>query len=449
MKLYQKYKKEIAYLESLSNIEKQKNYMDHEKHPEIYLKRLAFFLRLLGNPQKKIKNYIHIGGTSGKGSVANFIHNILVASGKKSGLFTSPFMTETIEKYKIGNRLISPREFIDVINKIKSSIDKCDLKSPYGIPSYFEICFVIAILYFTSNKCQYFVSEVGCGGEFDATNILKKSKFTIITHIDFDHTEMLGKTLAKIAKTKSKIIKPKSFFFTLEKRPHIRQILKRECQRQKAEYNLVTNKTKKVTHKYSKFHFEYKGELYKIKLWGQHQVENAILAIEMTKKLNIKLKYIRSGLAKTKIPGRFEIVRKRPLIVLDVAHNPDKIKTILDNLGLLNYEKLYLVYASAANKDAQKIAKLVSPFVDRLYLTKYFVTQRKCADPKALQKIWRRNNFNIKINTNLDPWQALDTVLKKSSKKDCIVVAGSFFLVGELRKKWRSSEKILRTRKII
>ncbi len=449
MKLYEQYYKEIAYIESLGNIEKQKQYTKDQSNPEIYLKRLVYFLKLLGNPQNKIKNYIHIGGTSGKGSVANFIHSILVSSGKKTGLFTSPFTTETIEKYKIDYNLISPREFISIVNSIKPAIDICAEKSKYGIPSYFEVCFAIAIIYFVKNNCQYVVSEVGLGGEFDATNIIKKSRLTIITHIDYDHTEILGNTLTKIAKTKSKIIKSKTIFLTSEKRNHIRNIFATECKNKNAQFFFVKVNIKNPKHKSGKFIFEYKNVVYTMSVWGQHQISNATLAIEATKKLGISEKHIKKGIANTELPGRFEIISKRPYVILDVAHNPDKIKTTLDNLGLLNYRKLHVIYASAADKDTIRIGKILAPFVDYLYVTKFFFSLRKCADPKTIMSIWVRSNKNIKAKICLDPYKALKSTQKKSNSKDCILIVGSFFLVGELRKMWRDSKKILRTRKII
>jgi dihydrofolate synthase/folylpolyglutamate synthase len=377
------------------------------------------------------------------------MHNILVSDKKKTGLFTSPFVTETIEKYKINNHLISARDFISIVNEIKPAINDCAENSRYGIPSYFEICFAIAMLYFVKNKCQYVVSEVGCGGEFDATNIIKRSKITIITHVDYDHTHILGNTLAKIATTKSKIIKPKTIFLTTEKRSHVRSIFINECKKQNAKYNLVKPNILNPIQKSGKFIFDYKNETYKLNMSGQHQADNAVLAIEAAKKIGIKEASIKKGIEKTKIPARFEIVRKNPTIVIDVAHNPDKIKTTLDNLGLLNYRKLHVVYASAANKDIEKISKIISPFVDYLYVTKYFVSLRKCADPKLIKKYWSKYNKKIKTDMLLDPYKALELAQKKSKSKDCILILGSFFLAGELRKNWRSNEKIIRTRKII
>jgi len=449
MKIIDQYKKEIAYIESLGNIEGQKDYQTDRLGAPICLKRTKYLLKLLGNPERKIKKYIHIGGTSGKGSVANFVHEILVASGKKSGLFTSPFVTETIEKYKIDHKLISPSTFAKIVNDLKSTIDICAQKSPYGVPSYFEVCFVIAVIYFTQNRCDYFVSEVGLGGEFDATNAPNKKKIAIITHVDYDHTELLGNTLEKIASTKSKIISRNSSFFTNEPRSSLRKIFKSQCDHENASFNLIRTKAQKITHEGKYLSFIYKNTKFRLNLFGEHQVNNAILAIEVSKFMKINDIDIKKGLSVTRIPGRFEIVKYKPYIVLDVAHNPDKIKTTLENLGLLGYKKLFVIYASAANKDLDKIANIFSGFTDELIVTKYFLTLRKCADPKYVEKIWQKTNNKLKTKIMLDPWQALEYTQKKASKSDIILILGSFFSVGELRKKWVSSEKILRTRKVI
>jgi len=449
MKIIDQYKKEVAYLESLGNIEGQKDYQSNRVGASICLKRTKYLLKLLGNPEQKIKKYIHIGGTSGKGSVANFLHEIITASGKRSGLFTSPFVTETIEKYKIGHKLISPKEFVEIVDDIKPAIDVCASKSPFGVPSYFEVCFAIAVIYFTKNKCDCFVSEVGLGGEFDATNSVARRKIALITHVDYDHTELLGNTLEKIARTKSKIISRESIFFTNEPRPAIRKIFKSECRKQNAVFNYVGNHAQQIKHKNTYFIFLYKNHEYRLNLWGEHQVKNAILAIEIAKYLGIKNTYMVKGLANTKIPGRFEIVKNKPYIILDVAHNPDKVKTTLENLGLIKYRKLYIVYASAANKDLSKIASIVSGFADELIITKYFLTQRKCANPKYIQKIWQKANKNLHINIILDPWQALKIAESNAKSSDIVLVLGSFFLVGELRKKWWPAQKILRTGKVI
>lgn len=449
MNTINQYKKEVIYLESLHNIEGLNWYGGKYQNPKIFVKRLRFFLRLLGNPQRKIKNYIHIGGTSGKGSVANYIHNILWISGKKSGLFTSPFLTETIEKYKINDRLMNAKDFARIINKIKPALNICAEKSPYGVPSYFEACFTVAILYFLEQKCQYFVSEVGLGGEFDATNIVSRSKISIITHIDYDHMDQLGDTLEKIACTKSKIIKKRSIFLTAESRTPILKIFRQECKRQKTEFYKINGRVKNLEIKMNWEQFEYKGEKYRLKMFGEHQAKNAILAIEIAKKLKIKEGFIQKGLFSTKVPGRFEIVQEKPLVVLDGAHNPDKLKTVVETIGLFNYNKLHVICGFCANKDINKATKILSQYVDHVYITRFFVKERVCANPKKIKKYFRKYNSKIPMDIDLDPWNSLDIALKKAKNNDLVLITGSFFLVGELRKKWFNSHNILQKRKVI
>lgn len=447
MNIIKKYKQEVLYLESLGNIEKQMDLIKNTKHPENYLKRTKLLLKLLGNPQRKIKNYIHIGGTSGKGSVSNMLHNIIVASGKKSGLFTQPFLTETIEKYKVNNSLISPNDFAGTLNQIKPALNYCVEKSPWGLPSYFEICFVIWALYSLEQKCQYFISEVGMGGEFDMTNAVLRSKISVITHIDYDHMQQLGNTLEKIATTKSKIIKKNSVFFTVETRPKILRIFKNECRKQKTAFYKVNDRVNNLQIKNNYQEFEYKHEKYKLKMFGEHQAKNAILAIEIARKLKVKEKFIKKGLHNTQVPGRFEIVQTRPLVVLDGAHNPDKLRTVVESLGLLNYNKLHLICAFKVDKDINKAAKILSSYVDNIHITRFFVKEQIYTDPKKIKKYFRKYCKDIPITINLDPWEILFKVLKKSKKNDLILVTGSFFLVGELRKKWFSGEFILHKRK--
>lgn len=448
MNIIEKYKQEVLYLESLGQIDKQKNLMNDQKNPENYLKRAKFLLKLLGNPQRKIKNYIHIGGTSGKGSVSNMVHNIIVASGKKSGLFTQPFLTETIEKYKINDRLISPKSFVKILNKIKPAINKCTTDCKWGLPSYFEICFAIYILYSLEQKCEFFVSEVAMGGEFDMTNAIPRSKITAITHVDYDHTEQLGHTLNKIATTKSKIIKKKGIFITAETRPNILKIFKNECQKQHTQFYKVNVCVNNLQVKKNYQQFEYKKKKYRLKMFGEHQAKNAILAIEIAKRLKVKGEYIKHGLFNTKIPGRFEIVQTRPLVVLDGAHNPDKIRTVVESLGLLNYNKLHLICAFCACKDINKAVKILSQYADHVYITRFFVKERIYADPRKIKRYFQKYNPKLPIDINLDPWQTLDIVLKQSKRNDLVLITGSFFLVGELRKKWFSVAKILRSRKV-
>lgn len=238
MKNFDRYKQAIQYLEGLSNIPTEKNYMKDRSNPTIYLKRMKYFLGLLNHPEKNRK-YIHVTGTAGKGTGTTMLHEILFASGSCVGSFTSPFVTTSIEKIRVNDSYISPNEFVDIVEQIQSTIDHAYLHGPYGRPSYFEIFLAIALIYFKKKNCSWIVLEVGAGGRYDATNIIKQPRATIITNIDYDHTQFLGKTLKKIAHDKAGIIKPGGMFFTSEQRPTLVKMFKETCKKNRTVFHQI------------------------------------------------------------------------------------------------------------------------------------------------------------------------------------------------------------------
>ena len=152
----------------------------------MYLRRMRSFSNLLGNPDRGMK-YVHVTGTAGKGSVANLMQRVLMAQGYRTGLFTSPFVTTTIEKIKVNDLYISPNEFADLLERVKPAIDKAYAKSPYGGPAYFEVLIAMGFLYFKRQKCDWAILEVGMGGRFDATNVIENKQASIITKIKYYH----------------------------------------------------------------------------------------------------------------------------------------------------------------------------------------------------------------------------------------------------------------------
>src|SRR3989338_375395 len=243
MDKFARYHRSVEFLEGLANLRYKYYAEDKSGDKSIYLKRTRYFLNLLGNPDYGIK-FIHVTGTSGKGSVCSYLHEVLLASGKKAGLFTSPFVVTTIEKIKVGNLYISPDEFADLVEEVKPALDRAYAESPHGGPAYFEVILAIGLLYFKRKKCEWAVLEVGMGGKYDATNVIKNPVATIITNIGYDHTETLGKTLTKIAGEKGGIIKPGAKFWTTERRPHLLKIFNNVCRTKGIKFNVIKRKDK-------------------------------------------------------------------------------------------------------------------------------------------------------------------------------------------------------------
>lgn len=422
MSKFGRYYKAIGFLEGLNNLPLRGDYMIDKHHADVYLKRMRYFLELIGNPDKKIK-FIHIAGTSGKGTVTNTVHEILNAAGKNVGSFTSPYVTTSIEKIKVKDKYIAPDEFAVIADYLKLFIDKAYLEGPYGRPSYFEIFLAIALVYFQRQKCEWAVLEVGLGGRFDATNIIENPLVTAITNIDYDHTELLGKTLKKIAYDKAGIIKQGSTAFTTEQRPSLLKIFSEICKEKNVPLKVLPKR-------------------------DDYQEDNKELADAITRHIGIDDKHIFQGIKNARLACRFEMIQDKPRVVLDGAHNRSKIKTTIDNLKRLDFRKLYLIVGIANNKDHISILEQIIPEADYVFFTRFQNKDRKCAHPKELfEKSKQYLKKGAESEICLDPESALSKALKLAGSNDVILIAGSFFLAGELRKRWHSEEAVLEKRK--
>jgi len=266
------------YLISFNNLPRRE-YMNNPRHNGVYLKRLQFFLDILGNPEKKITHYIHVTGTSGKGSTVAYLHSILQASGHKVGSTYSPHPTYITERWKIGNRYMTKNEFAELISFIKPKLDYYLSKTPYDMLSFFEITEAIGILFFVKNQVKWAVMEVACGGRFDASNIIPHKDAAVITNIGLDHVGIIGNNKKEIAYEKAGIIK-NCPVFTTEKDKRIRAVFEREAKKTKSKiYDLHAEKFQIISVRFQQTEFIYKGNKYTLPMFGAHQIKNAILCI--------------------------------------------------------------------------------------------------------------------------------------------------------------------------
>ena len=419
---YARYYAAVRYLETLGNIAGgyQKTNLKSHPRPEMFLERMQDFLDSLGNPEKGFK-YVHITGTAGKGSVASLVHAQLVKARKKVGIFTSPFTVSTIEKIQVGSKYIDPLVFADLTEKLKSHIDKQILHGRHGAPSYFEMMLAIALLYFKKERCEYVVLEVGLGGRYDATNIIQNPLITAITNIGLDHTHILGTRRVDIAKDKAGIIKRGSTFFTSEEDPRILHIFEKQCEEVGAEYHQL----------------RVKGLDY--------DSRNHLLAASICANLGIIQNAAQMKVV-IKLPARFETVKKRPLVIIDGAHNPSKIESTVFNLSQLQYKNLTLVFAVSADKDWKSMMKVIVPKAHQVYVTRFSVPGRQAVDPKLLFYEAKKYTDGRSIHLFSDPFQAYKNALKNLAPTDLLLVTGSFYLAGDIRSLYCLEEKILENR---
>jgi|FLOH01.1.fsa_nt_gi dihydrofolate synthase / folylpolyglutamate synthase len=408
-----KYYRAVDFIESLASL-----YVDHHISPETRLRYFKDFMRTLGSPQKKYK-IIHIGGTAGKGSVSSLIHLALVNAGYKVGLYTSPHTTTTIERIKIDNRYIAAEGFYNILKKIKPKMH--DVPVP---PNYFGLLVAIAFQYFAEEKCDYVVLETGIGGDLDTTNIVPPPVATIITNVGKDHTDILGKTLIEIAGHKAGLIKRNTEFFTSESNAKVLKLFRNRCKEKKANFT----------------HIEPNGEMF--------DIVNAKLAQAVVDKLGVKTKITNTMIKKSaKLPCRQEIIQQKPMVMLDGAHNPAKIEALKSYVIKSKKKVKYLIIGVSGNKDWRSILKTITPLAENIILTRFISSRRSTVSPLKMYQYLKKQRPKFKTEVFWDPLEALNSVLKRAKKQDFILITGSMYLTGEVRRHWISEKYILRTRK--
>ncbi len=420
------YHQDVAWLEGLANI-KRKNYLLKANSRKIFILRLQKFLNLLGNPEKKLK-FIHVTGTAGKGSTVNLLQNMMIDSGLKVGSYTSPFATTTIEKFRVNHKLISPEILHDILNQqIKPALDKYITLYKTDVPSYFELCTSIALLYGVREKCDWMILEAGLGGMHDATNVIPAPVVSAITNIGLDHTEILGPTKKDIATDKAGIIKFGSYFLTSETDQKLVNIFKKTCERKRAKFVELKNLAQNI-----------KGGQY---FSTPKQKTNLNLVLNILALLKIQPKNPETVINDFSLICRQEIIQTNPKVILDGAHNVDKLNNLIEFVKSQKYKKLHLIFGAAEDKDYLPALKKLLPQVNFLYLTRFDNPFRKSA---SLKKLFTQceNLATIKTKVFHDSKLALAEALKNAKAKDLVVITGSFFLAGGLREHWISEEQI-------
>ena len=448
--LTQRLHKVDTFLYGFLNIPREE-FMLNQRVCGLYLKRLKECSRHAGSPERGFK-YIHVTGTSGKGSTTLMIESILRAAGHTVGCYTSPHITTRAERILVNGRMVHVSDFEEASAIIKKATQRMMETSPLSIPSYFELDFLIALLIFKKYKVEYAVAEVGCGGRYDATNIIPAPTVTVITNIGLDHTHILGKTKTKIAHEKVGIVKKGSHVIIGERTPLIQKQLARESFKVgAASVTYVPAPTRIKSTKHGVSFFENKRR-YDVSLHGAHQAHNARLALSVAKLLNISEHTTQKGLAHTLKIGAFEIVSHNPLVIIDGAHNNEKIATTAEALRHIKQQykadKVHCILGMAENKDHKQALRILIPGLDKLYVTRFTNNYfRKSYDPRTLLKT-AKTLTKIPTQAFLFPDQALDAALHNARKNDIILVTGSLFLAGELRARWFPEEQMLKKRKM-
>lgn len=409
------------------------------------LENIKELMKRLNNPQDKLK-FIHVAGTNGKGSVCAFLTSIIANAGFKVGRYISPVIFEYREKIQtvfidknacLQNEYISEAAVGRIIGQIKNIIDDM-LKDGFSHPTSYEIETALMFLYLLEQNCDYIVLETGLGGRLDATNIVTTTICSVITSISLDHMQVLGDTVEKIAYEKIGIAKPKSHVVSYPQKKSVIEVLKNYCLEIGAIfYETSFDFLSDISYNLKETTFSYKGyKDIKIKLLGENQIKNAVLAIEAAEvliKCGIKIsnENIYNGLFNTVWHGRFEIVYNNPTMIIDGAHNLDGAISLTKNIELyFNNKKIIYIIGIFADKDYKGILKQTMNFAHTVIVIQPNNPRALLKD--TLSKEVQIYNNNIFIEDNVI--NAVKKAISICNKEDIIIAFGSLSYIGEIYK---------------
>jgi dihydrofolate synthase/folylpolyglutamate synthase len=380
------------------------------------LERISRLLEAMGSPHRSGR-FVHVAGTNGKGSTCAMIDAGLRAAGVRTGLYTSPHLSEPTERIRIGGEPVSEWQFADAFDEVHDTAVRMLSAGELDLhPTYFETVTAMAFLLFARERVDIVVLEVGMGGRLDATNVVSPV-LTVITPIDLDHQFFLGDTLAKIAAEKAGILKPGVPTIFAEQSPEVEAVLRAHA---KGAYSL--GRDWKITD----LKLDARGSRFRLRdvevvcpLAGEHQVENARTAAIALRQLGVSP----AGIARTQWPGRLEQVSKRPEIILDGAHNPAGARALASYIRrFYSDRRRWMIFGVMRDKAVDEIASVLFPLADRLILT-------APANSRALPP----ENLTSHNATTTHTVAEAVKLSAEALPDDVVFITGSLFVVGEAR----------------
>ena len=401
------------------------------KGSKLGLDRTRELLGKLDDPQKELK-FIHIAGTNGKGSTAAMLSSILEEAGYRVGLYTSPFINRFNERMQVNHQPIPDEELAALTEYVRPHAD-----AMADSPTEFELITALAMVWFARQKCDIVVLEVGMGGELDSTNIIDVPEAAVIAAMGLDHVKELGPTMADIARAKAGIIKEGGRVVSYGGNPEADEVIAAVCRARNAslcqpDFSAIVPGDFSLEGQT----FSYKGwRGLRIPLVGAYQMNNAAVVLETVEVLrqrgwNISDEAVRQGLADTRWPARFEVLRRDPVFIVDGGHNPHGIRATAESLSrLFPGRKITFVTGVMADKDVEHILGLIVPLADQ------FFTVRP-DNPRAMdagELAARIEAMGAKATACASVQDGVDRAIQAEGPHGVACALGSLYMSGEVR----------------
>lgn len=400
--------------------------------------------RITGN--KFSSKIIHIAGTNGKGSVCAYLRSILMKSGCSVGVFTSPHLETMRERICLGEEIISEDAFTDAFHKVLQSweeltVEVCEEEKRRMHPSFFELLFLMAMVYFEEKAPDYIILETGLGGRLDATNVFDNPSVCVITEIGFDHMQYLGNTIEEIAAEKAGIIKPGVPVVFVDKRPEVTDILTHYAEKVKSQIHLIRKDSilnVNIRNKTIDFSFHsgyYNYDSLSLNTSALYQTENSSLAVTAAEVLSktdprIGIAGIREGLRTAHWPGRMEEVL--PGVFLDGAHNEDGIEAFLQSVCSDGCKgQRFLLFGVVADKQYEGMIKQIVASGAFSEVAVTTLESDRSASIDRLREIWEQYKIHCSFHRNAE--EAYHHLAENVKEADVIYIAGSLYLIGQMK----------------
>lgn len=401
------------------------------------LETMRGLCRRLGNPQDQLK-FVHIAGTNGKGSVLSYISTVLQTAGYKVGRYTSPAVTDYRERFQVDGRMITQSGFCKYLEPVREAAEAMAGEGE-AHPTLFEVETAVAFLYFLDKGCDLVVLETGLGGSLDATNVIDNTVAAVFSSISMDHMEILGNSLEEIALAKAGIIKNKCYVISVRQQPEVMKVLRQAALLRKAKFFTAdVSKVKNAKSGATKQRFSYdKYKNLEIGMQGQFQIENAVLAVETIVMLGrcgypVPEEKLREGLVQTKWPGRFQMIGKKPLFIVDGAHNEDASKRLAESIRFYYADRrIIFIMGMLRDKEYDKVIRNTFELAEHIITVTPPIQERALSAYELAQAV-REYHDSVTVADSIQEAVEIAYLLAGEDKDTVIVAFGSLSYLGEL-----------------